>query len=314
MIRQPWFAPIIVLFWAVSTGWLVVHKIMPMLAPGSPPGYKAFYASGSRMVPVAWSVTWNDRPVGWASSECVPQDDGGCVVETRLRFERLPLDDMLPRWTTMLIGGGLPQAAMLTLDTRGRLSIDKEGQLRRFTSVVSIPEFNQTIFLTGTNNAGHVRIRLHGRNLEYETERHLPESVMLGDELSPQATMPGLTPDRRWTVPVYSPLKLGGSPMEILHAHVEREEPLFWEDRYVRTRLVVYRDDPTSRREPKCRMWVDQSGRVLRQESAVLGSRLAFVRQSDEAARELVGKSAEEIFLQEQFFPIAPVPPDIQPP
>jgi len=128
----------------------------------------------------------------------------------------------------------------------------------------------------------------------YETTRHLPTTAMIGDELSPQATLPDLYEGRRWTVPVYSPLRPGQSPLEILHAEVTGEETIFWEDSLVRTHVVSYREDPSSNREPRCRLWVDRTGRVLRQEAALLGARVAFVRRPDsEAARLAAADDAE---------------------
>jgi hypothetical protein len=63
---------------------------------------------------------------------------------------------------------------------------------------------------------------------------------------------------------------------------------MFWDDKLVRVDVVHYRDDPATHREPRCRLWVDRSGRVLKQESLMLGSKLVFLRRSDEAAVDLI--------------------------
>ena len=127
-----------------------------------------------------------------------------------------------------------------------------------------------------------------GNGIRYEAERHLPSTIMLGDELSPQATLPGLSIGRRWTVPMYNPLRPGPASIEILHAHVAKEETFFWEDRLIRTLVVHYRDDPSAHHEPRSTLWVDLSGRVVKQESMMLGAKLSFLRRSDEAAERLV--------------------------
>jgi hypothetical protein len=145
-------------------------------------------------------------------------------------------------------------------------------------------------------------VRVAAGDLHYETTRHIPTHLALGDELSPQATIPGLTVGRHWTVPVYSPLRPGQTPIEILHAEVTGEETVYWEDGLVQTHLVAYREDPTSDREPRCRLWVDRRGRVLRQEAALLGARVAFVRRSDADAARL----AESDALGEAEPPIPP--------
>ncbi|NDC54091.1 MAG: hypothetical protein EBZ74_07290 [Planctomycetia bacterium] len=173
------------------------------------------------------------------------------------------------------------------LEAAGRLSIDPQGQLRSFHSSVALPGGRDRVLLFGTVEDGHVRILVRAGELTYETARYLPSHFMIGDELSPQATMPGLVVGRRWTVPVYNPLRGGSGALQVLHAEVTGEETLFWEDRLVRVDLVVYRDDPSGHHDPLARIWVDRGGRVLRQESTMFGSTLTFLRRSDEAAESL---------------------------
>ena len=69
MLYRPWLIPLVVLFWCASSGWLLLAKILPTLSPGSPPGYQALYMAENRLVPVAWTVLWNDQPLGWAMSQ-----------------------------------------------------------------------------------------------------------------------------------------------------------------------------------------------------------------------------------------------------
>jgi hypothetical protein len=272
----------------------LVEKILPSLSPGSPPGYQAMYTSDSGLIPVAWTVQWNDQPLGWAIAESQRTALGGLLVDSRMHFDRLPLDEIVPAWTSLLVRKALPKEGGLTFDARGRLAIDAAGDLRSFMSIVDVPGSAEQVLLNGTVDAGTVRVHVQAGEMRYETTRHLPDEMMIGDELSPQATMPGLFEGRRWTVPVYSPLRAGGSPIEILHAEVGPEETIYWEGRLARVHPVAYREDPASHREPRSRLWVDRTGRVLRQEATLLGSKLSFVRRSDEAAARLAATLAEE--------------------
>jgi hypothetical protein len=294
MLQRPFLAPAVIAFWFLTSGWLLIAKILPALQPGSPPGYQALYASGGRHVPVAWTVLWNDAPVGWALTETERTEDGGLDVDSRLHFQRLPMDEMLPAWAGALVQRLFAQQSATSFDANGRLIIDRDGRLRQFSSAVHVPGSAERIVLTGTVHhgdaavsAGTVQISIRAGELRYDTSRHLPSHIMVGDELSPQASLPGLFEGRRWTVPVYSPLRPGHSPLEILHAEVGGEETLFWENELKRVHVVAYREDPSSPRAPRCRLWVDLSGRVLRQESAILDAQLAFMRRSDEAAYRL---------------------------
>lgn len=293
MLHRPWFTAFVVGFWCITTGWLLLAKVLPSLDPGSPPGHQAFYVSGDGLVPVAWSVTWNGTPVGWALTESSRTNAGGLDVLSRLHFDRLPLQEILPKWASPLLAGVLPHERSVSLAASGRLAIDAKGQLREFRSDVAIPGALERIVLTGTVEDNAVAITIRAGEMQHETVRHLPQPMMLGDELSPQACLPGLYEGRRWTVPVYSPLRPGHAPLEILHARVRAEELLFWENQLVRTHVVTYSEDSSSTREPRCRMWVDRAGRVLRQEASILGAKLAFVRRSDEAAVKLAADVAQ---------------------
>lgn len=310
MLIRPWLAPFIIAFWCLTTGWLLVAKILPSLSPGSPPGYQALYMAGSEPIAVAWSVLWNDQPLGWAASQAYPAEGGEMTVESLMNLDRVSIDEILPGWgrglmrrfaevaaseqtaTSPRVPERAPSAvslapSVLSLRARGRLAIDAAGGLRSFSSSINLPGTSDVVQLDGTVDDGHVRVAIRAGELRYEASRHLPSTIVLGDEFSPQATMPGLEPGKRWTIPTYSPLRFGGSPIDVLHAHVVGEETMFWEDHLVRAHVVEYRDDPVAHHKPRARLWVDKSGRVLRQDSQFFGSTLSFVRRSDDAARAL---------------------------
>lgn len=293
LLQRPLLTPVVVGFWCLTSGWLLAAKVLPSLHPGSPPGQQAIYTANNRLVPVGWTVLWNDRPLGWALTTARRSPQGGMDVDSRLHFDRLPLDEMVPPWLRLLVqqpaGGGADKA----LDARGRLTIDAAGEVRAFTSIATLPGIADQVVLNGTIADGQLRVSLRAGEMHHETSRAFPPHLMIGDELSPQATLPGLSEGRRWTVPVYSPLRPRQIPIEILHAVVGREESIFWDNALVRAHVVSYHDDPSGHHEPRCRMWVDISGRVLRQEALLLGARLTFLRRSDADAAALAIAAGE---------------------
>jgi hypothetical protein len=209
-------------------------------------------------------------------------------VESLLHFDRLPIDEVLPAWTKVLLRQSFTPGVSYALDARGHLTIDPKGDLRSFRSVVSLPATADRVFLHGRIDKGEVTVDVRAHGMNYTVSRHLPGQITIGDELSPQATLPGLYHNRQWTVPVYSPLRPGQAPIQMLHARVAGEESMFWDDKLVRCDLVHYCDDPSNHREPRCRLWVDRSGRVVKQESLMLGSKLVFLRRSDKDAEDLI--------------------------
>jgi len=291
MLHRPWSMPLVVLFWMVTSGWLLVTKILPSLAPGSPPGHQAFYTADNRLVPVAWTVLWNDRPLGWATSQAERMEEGGIEVESLLHFDRLPINEVLPPWAKRLLPPSFNANAAYPLDARGRLSIDQRGDLRSFSSTVSLPATEGSVFLDGRIDKAEVTVDVRANGISYTSSQQLPGRLTIRDELSPQAMLPGLYQNRQWTVPVYSPLRAGRAPIQILRATVVGQESIVWEDQLVRVDIVHYLDDSAPHHDPICRLWVDRSGRVLKQESLVLGAKLIFVRRSDKAAADLIAAS-----------------------
>lgn len=287
MLHRPWLAPLIVGFWCLTTGWLFVAKVLPVFHDGEPPRPPAHAADGPAP-PVAWSVFWNDDPIGWALTEARPADAGHTLVESRFHCDRLPIGEMLPSWAGAVMPRAPRRGEVLSFDAISRILLDATGRPLNFRSSVTLPGAADALVLSGTLAAdGEVRVEVRSGDLRYETTRRLPVQALVGDELSPQAMLPGLSEGRRWTVPIYSPLRPGAAPLQLLHARVAGEETIFWDSRLVTTRRVTYHEDPTSSRPPRCRLWVDRAGRVLRHESTLFDASLQFVRRTDAEAERL---------------------------
>lgn len=294
MLNRPWLIPVIIAAWAISMNWLVTAKISPTWSETAPPGNQILYATDNKLIPVAWTVLWNDAPVGYAISRATRLPDRALEVDSVLHFDFMPLDEMLPLWLQSFVQPGMSRRITIPFDTRGTVVLDSRGSLKSFTSTVAIPGTEGCIALKGAVNDGLASVVVDAHGMLYEAERRIPDDVMVGDELSPQATMPGLAVGRRWTVPTYSPLRPAGSPIELLHAHVTGEQVFFWQDTLTRVHEVCYRTDPTApHHDPRFTMLVDMNGRVLKQDSMFLGARLTFIRRSDKDAEQLAAKIAE---------------------
>jgi hypothetical protein len=293
-MTRSWLTPLVIAFWCVANGWLVVDKILPAFLSRPPSPSSAQPGDDGRYVPVAWSVVWDERPVGSAVSLATPLPDGGLSIDSRLDLRRLPLDELIPPWLKLLVRQTIPAGLQVSLAATGRVAIDAEGRLESFHSIVRLPETGETIFVHGTVTGGDIDVSIRAGDLRYETSRPLGKAALVTDELSPQAMLPGLTVGQRWTAPVFSPLRTGQSSIELLHAHVERETMTFDEDRPVTARLVTYRSSPTADAQPRLRMWVTREGRVIRQEAVVGASRILFLRRSDAEAAALAAALAPE--------------------
>jgi hypothetical protein len=293
----------------LANGWLFFTKIMPTLTPGDPPGYQALFSDGDKPLPVGWTIMLNDTVLGTAISLAEPTDNAGMIVRSTLRLDDLPIEEIVPAWTRLVIGNVLAAYPAISLEASGRMHIDAGGNLRHFQSVVQIPGSDQKARLEGTiSQDNHVTVSLRAGGASYEASRFLPLETTIGDELSPQATMPGLYQGRRWIVPVFSPLRPSAKPLVTMYARVDSQESVHYGDQTVTADIVCYRDSPGEHHPPRSRMWVDPRGRVLRHESMILGSKLQFVRCPDDVAASLTDQLAHHDDRFNGFAPLGSSP------
>ncbi|MCC7086410.1 MAG: hypothetical protein IT427_15525 [Pirellulales bacterium] len=291
-----WFNSVVVLFWLSTMTWLVVAKVVPPLQRGDPPNYQSMYSrSGNDQgddEPVAWDLTLNGKPLGWAVSKLVHIGTGVTEVRGRIHFDRIPLQEFSPTWTRILMEAIAIPVEGTQMDVFSSLEIDPLGHLTRFRSALRVTGMREAVVITGKALASRLEISVESGQLQSpKYEVYLPRDALVADELSPQSRITGLRLNQEWTVPVFSPLRPPKSPVEILQAKVESRQPFEWEGKVSGTYEVVYRSDSGSvlfsSREPRARLWVRDDGTVLKQEVNILGSRLVFTRLSDERSSDI---------------------------
>ncbi len=289
---RPTVTALILVFAAIANSWLFITRVLPTLASDTPPGYQSIYASTKNTSTIAWMISLNDNPVGSALSIVEPSPSGTATVWSNLQLDDLPLNDLLPPWANTLLGahGGTLHTS-IKLEAFGRMTINSRGELRDFQSIVKVPGSQQTVRLRGRITPGNkVTVSLHSGNLQYETTRHLPDNLSIRDELSPQATMPGISQGQHWTVPIYSPLRPSHKPIEILYASVAGHEALHFDNQLVNADIVNYRSTPNDHQPPRSRIWVAPHGKVLQHESTILGAKLLFMRRTDTVTLSLASR------------------------
>lgn len=278
------FNVIVVLFWCATMTWLVVGKILPPLRIGEPPNYASILDEPEDAAPVCWSIRLQDRTIGWAANKTVRRPDGITDLYSRVYLGEFPWEHLAPSWLTSVLKGVFDHFGdldELDVDKKTRLVIDPLGRLVEFESLVRIAHLADAIKVQGQIEGSTLKLSVQSGDLPYKMERYLPPNALTGDEISPQVRMPGLRVGQTWTVPLYSPFRAPNSPLEILHAVVEREDHLTWGGQSVPCRVIVYRGDPGASLaddEARGRVWVNLDGMVLRQEVALLTSHLHFIR------------------------------------
>ena len=293
------FNTAVVLMWLAAMSWLVKEKVLPPLQVGTPPNYKAILKE-SDQPPVCWAIRWNDQPVGFAASIVVTRKDNMREIHSRVFFSQLPIDQMAPGWLAALVRPLLSGVGTLDMDAQSRLEIDPLDHLAGFESKVRLATIKDAIRINGTVEGTQLKLAVQSGDVSFRREMFLPPDALVGDELSPQAQLPGLSKGQTWTMPVYSPFRPPNSPLEILQASVDRDDTITWDGKSHHTWLVVYRNDKgsalTSPREPRGRLWVrSRDGMVIKQEINVFNSRLHFLRLSPGDGAKLIDSLGETL-------------------
>jgi len=292
-----WYIIAVLVCWAASMGWLVAEKILPTLFEGQRPQYAEVLpdpADPARHV--CWEIQYSGDSIGAARTLSVREADGSGRMESTVRFDDLPLDEIMsellgsvgslirPLWNS---DGDV--CVEMTIDSE--MHIGTDGGLTSFTTEVRIADVPNVIRLEGdvvgstlhvavftAENGGQLRVR-------YRDELELPNNAMVSGALSPQERLTQLHVGQTWTMPVYRPFP-PNSPVQMVQAKVERNEVFVWDDRSMRAFQVVYRDDAgsgiTVAREPIGKMWVREDGVVLQQEARIANMHFRFVRLPEE--------------------------------
>ncbi len=272
-----WFTLAVVLLWLASMTWLIADKVAPPLRVGDRPTL-APEATLAAPGPVAWQLSLNDQPLGWASTDSLQRPDHVLELRNRVHLDRFPLKEIAPWLARMLDPEGREEH--LPFDTDSRIEL-ADGSLRGFRASVSFGEIKDAILVNGTADGDQLKLSIRSGTFAYNTSTPLAADQMVGDSLSPRMQLRNLRVGQTWTEPVYNPLQPPNNALQILQATVERNEPIAWNGQILRTAVVVYRDDSgadSSSHLARARVWVAPDGNVLRQEVFLLGVKLLFVR------------------------------------
>ncbi len=294
-----WYSVMVVGLWLAAMSWLVIEKVLPRLLIGEPPSYRTIRAAQKRESPVGWSMDFNGRRLGWALSTTSPGPNGVTEIRSRVHFDHLPLEELAPPWLRTLLKMTQRPIAPIKMDVQSTLTVDPLDRLQRFESLVRLDPLKDAIVLRGVLDGTKLTLTVTAGGLpSKKTDFYLPSDVLVGDALSPQTQLPGLRQGQSWTVPVYSPLRPLGSPLEILQATVERKDSITWDGHTEQTWLVVYRRDSgfsfNHGKNARGKLWVRRDGTVLRQEVMILDATMTFVRLADEQADALSASTGME--------------------
>ncbi len=293
-----WFNVTVVVLWLATMSWLVIAKILPLLAVGEPPSLPEIVASQVGNPPVGWEILIDNQRLGWALTETKLRESGMRDIRGRVHFDKLPLGKIMPGWLkplSKLVGRSVNE---LRINARSVLTVDALGHLLCFESTMRLDPPDEVIGMSGIMEGGQLQLVIRTGYASFTKEFRLPSKALPSDFFSPQTSLPGLYEGRTWTAPVYSPLWPSKNPLKIIRATVEGMEPIFWDGAMENVWMVVYRNETGNasdgNRTQQGKVWVRRGGAVLRQQARFSNSTITFVRMTERQAAELVESAGKQ--------------------
>jgi hypothetical protein len=279
------FVSAVVVLWLSSMTWLVTHRLLPTYFGGPPPLTQAA-AEGEA---VAWQVSYNDQVVGEAASIRLQGTGGTTDLFNRLVLEEFPVMSLAPSVIRMAVG----DLGDMTFDVLTRVEFDPLGKFSSFHSRITMSDLASSLIISGRMDDSYLKLRVHSNDFSHSSRVYLPNSQVLNEALSPDAQLPYMHVGKSWQEKVYSPFSSPTDPVERVQAEVKAIELIEYFGEHRRVMRVDYQSvtssGVTNRARKQGAAWVaPETGRVLRREVLLGGSRLRFERLPA-AAAEAIG-------------------------
>jgi hypothetical protein len=310
--RSTWF---ILSFWLASMGWLTWTKLRPAGRLGQPPPLEdVLPLQAVRMPRSDWQISLNDQPLGWATHQVERFADGQGEVISRVRLERLPIEQALEQGFGSLgslisrgLGGSGPGLGDVSLTVDNVMRFDHFGQLESFDSTVHEDQWGECIRIVGTVRENQLLVKAYLRlgpegdenvlKPVYQNVLPLPADKLVLDSLAPRPRLRNLRIGQHWTFESYHPF-FPTRPLQTLEARVEERRMLRIDGQDVWTLRVVYRraaDDGLSLEQRVGDVYVTDDGTVVRQTMTWGGLTLVFDLVSSASAAAHDRSAAAEL-------------------
>jgi hypothetical protein len=281
------FVGAVVALWLGSMSWLMVDKVLPSLHEGEPP-IAAGFETGT---PVAWEVSWDERPVGHAVSLRTAGVLNTTNIDSRIILEDVPLLDLVPVLMREVVGN----IGNMTFDARTRLEFDSLGNFSRFRSRVSINDIASILQITGALHDSFLELIVEFGDMVYTPKVPIPDRGALSEALFPDAKLPYMYVGRQWREEVYNPFRSPSSPVETIDVEVTGIESINFAGKTERVLKIEFLGPPgpgiPEDARVRAKAWVrGDDGLVLRQDVFLANSKLRFDRLPDNEAVKVADK------------------------
>lgn len=283
------FVGVVLLLWASTMTWLVSAKILPSFFRGEPPRSSTL----SQLEPVAWRIELQGTHCGTAVSQAVDGGLGTLEVHSIVKLRDLPLPKVAPVWMQTM----LKNLGEVELSLRNQATLDTLGALTTFQTRVRVNGGEPVIKMTGRVNDGLLHLKIHSGEYVRTSQHPWNSKSMVGGTLSPNPKLIQVWPGRKWREEIYSPFGQPGSPSELVEAEVIEEDFIRYNNKMTRTKRIEYRSVTSAGVSAddrlRAKLWVDDGGNVLRQDTYFMNVRLQFTRMDEISSERLADAMLE---------------------
>jgi hypothetical protein len=188
-MHSRWFNVAVVALWLTTMSWLLVSKVLPAILVGEPPSYRTILNAQRQSPTTGWAMSWNDEQLGWAVNTTSPLPNGLAQMRSRVHFDYLPLDQIIPPQVQKLLGPVRGLGDEMTTDVYSELAFDPLGRLSRFESALRFAMLpNNAVKIHGSIDGATLALSVRAGEFNLERELPISSKSMLGDAMSPQTS------------------------------------------------------------------------------------------------------------------------------
>lgn len=283
MVGNRLYTGVVIVGWLAAMTWLVTDRILPPFYRGDAPATRP----SNQVDPVAWRIEMAGKPCGVAVLQAVSGDGGAKEVHSLMQLDHIEAPKDAPVWLAPVF----KSLRNVSLSMRTTTVYDGMDALSSFHSRLQLNRSDVPIDIRGRVLEKQMRLTIRVGELTKRFDHPWPSSGVLGSDITPSGRLLPLYQGRRWAQEVYSPFGSPNEPTELIVAEVTEllrftlagETSDVWHVEYRSSEMTGSTDEGRLRAD----LYVATDGRILKQETHFLGSRIAFLRQSDEDSEAL---------------------------
>jgi len=277
------YTGVVIVGWLAAMSWLVTDRILPPFYRGDAPVTRPT----NQTEPVAWRIEISGKECGLAVLQAVPGEGGVKEVHSLMQLNHIEAPPGAPVWLAPM----LKTLRNISLTMRTTTVYDGLDELSSFQSKLQLTRPEVPIDIRGRVIDKHMKLTIRVGELTKRYDHPWPGNSVMGGDVTPSGRLLPLYEGRRWIQEVYSPFGSPTEPTELILAEVTEPLRLTYEGVSTDVWRVQYRSSEvtgsTDEGRLRADLFVADDGRILKQETHFLGSKITFHRESDEASEKL---------------------------